>query len=285
MANSSQQPLPPSGGRAARHSRTGNAGNAAVPSRALLVTLAIAVADALLGLAGGLIWSAVAPQAVFQVQGPGVAYVVNPETTAFIAADGYFSLIAVIGGVIIGLAAYLFGVRRYGPVPVLGALAGATAAAFLAWWSGSNLGLSSFRHQLGTSKNGALLRQPVDLGAHGALAFWPLAAGGVIGGIELMLLLRERQRAVAQPAGTAPPPPPPSPFPPGPFRTGNLQPDNFQPGNLQPGNLQPDHFEPGQFEPGQTQPGQTQPGPAQRRDLNGQSDWRQPDWSWDQPDR
>jgi hypothetical protein len=274
MANSSQQPLPPSGGRA-RHSRPGNAGNAAVQPRALLVTLAIAVGGTLLGLVGGLIWSAVAPQALFQVQSPGVAYVVNPETTAFIAADGYFSLIAVIGGVIIGLAAYLFGVRRYGPLPVVGALAGATAAAFLAWWSGSNLGLSSFRHQLGTSKNGALLRQPVDLGAHGALAFWPLAAGGVIGGIELILLLRERQRAVAQPAGTAPPPPPPSPFPPGPFR----------PGNLQPGNLQPDNFQPGQFEPGQTQPGQTQPGPAQRRDLNGQSDWRQPDWSWDQPDR
>jgi hypothetical protein len=274
MANSSQQPLPPSGGRA-RHSRPGNAGNAAVQPRALLVTLAIAVGGTLLGLVGGLIWSAVAPQALFQVQSPGVAYVVNPETTAFIAADGYFSLIAVIGGVIIGLAAYVFGVRRYGPLPVVGALAGATAAAFLAWWSGSNLGLSSFRHQLGTSKNGALLRQPVDLGAHGALAFWPLAAGGVIGGIELILLLRERQRAVAQPAGTAPPPPPPSPFPPGPFR----------PGNFQPGNFQPDNFQPGQFEPGQTQPGQTQPGPAQRRDLNGQSDWRQPDWSWDQPDR
>jgi hypothetical protein len=235
-----------------------------VQSRALLVTLAIAAGGALLGLAGGLIWSAVAPQAVFQVQSPGVAYVVNPETTAFIAADGYFSLIALIGGVSIGLAAYLFGVRRYGPLPAAGALAGATAAAFLAWWSGSNLGLSSFRHQLGTSKNGALLRQPVDLGAHGALAFWPLAAGGVIGGIELILLLRERQRAVAEPAGrlpdTAPPPPPPSPFPPGPFR-----PDNFQPGEFQPG--------------------QTQPGPARHRDLNGQSEWRQPDWSRDQHDR
>lgn len=230
--------------------------------RVLLVTLAIAAGGALLGLVGGLIWSAVAPQAVFQVQSPGVAYVVNPETTAFIAADGYFSLIAAIGGLTIGLAAYLFGVRRYGPLPAVGALAGATAAAFLAWWTGSNLGLSSFRHQLGTSKNGTLLRQPVDLGAHGALAFWPLAAGGLIGGIELILLLRERQRAAAEPAGTAPPP---SPFPPGPFRT-----DNFQPGH---------------YEPGRTQSDQTQPGPVQNRDLNGHSEWRQPDWSRDQPDR
>ena len=193
MANSSQQPLPPPGGQAAGFTRPENA---AVQFRALLVTLAIAVGGALLGLVAGLLWSAVAPQAVFQVQSPGVAYVVNPETTAFIAADGWFSLIAVIGGLIIGLAAYFAGVRRYGPLPTAGALAGATAAAFLAWWSGSNVGLASFRHQLGSAKGGALLHQPVDLGAHGALAFWPLAAGGVIGGIELILLLRERQRAI-----------------------------------------------------------------------------------------
>ena len=199
MADSSQQPLPPPGLAA------GDPTPAAVQARAIVVTLAIAIGGAVLGLAGGLIWSAVGPQAVFQVQSPGLAFVVNPETSAFIAADGWFSLIALIGGIIIGLGAYLGGVRRYGPLPAAGALVGATAAAFLAWWSGSNLGLASFRHQLGTSKTGALLHQPVDLGAHGAVAFWPLAAGAVIGGIELVLLLRERQRAQQiQPAGPGP---------------------------------------------------------------------------------
>lgn len=253
MANSSQQPLPPPGGPAAGFPRPEYA---AVQFRALLATLTIAVGGALLGLAGGLVWSAAAPQAVFQVQSPGVAYVVNPETTAFIAADGWFSLIAVAGGVIIGLAAYFGGVRRYGPLPAAGALAGATAAAFLAWWSGSHLGLASFRHQLGTSKAGALLHQPVDLGAHGALAFWPLAAGAVIGGIELILLLRERQRALqADPADAAPQVPPASPFPPGPFQSGP-------------------------FQSGPPEPGQVQP-----RDLNGHTEWRQPDWSRDQYDR
>jgi hypothetical protein len=268
MANSSEQPLPPSGGRVARRSRPDDA---AVQLRALLVTLAIAIGGALLGVVGGLIWSATAPQAVFQVQSPGVAYVVNPETTAFIAADGYFSIIAAIGGVIIGLAAYFGGVRRYGPLPVLGALAGATAAAFLAWWSGSNLGLAGFRHQLATAKNGTLLHQPVDLGAHGALAFWPLAAGAVIGGIELILLLRERQRAVQPRHAGRTPPPPSSPFPPGPFRT-----DQYQPGQYQPG---PTPYQPGQYQPGQYQPGPAQPAPPQHRDLNGQAEWRQPDWS------
>jgi hypothetical protein len=173
-------------------------------SRALLVTLAIAAGGAVLGVAGGLAWSAIAPRAVFSVQSPGVAYVVNPETNAFIAADGWFALIGLIGGAIIGITGYLTGVRRYGPVPAAGALAGATAAAFLASWTGSHVGLDGFRHRLATSKPGTLLRQPADLGAHGALVFWPLAAGVVIGGIELVLALRERQRR-ARPEYAGPP--------------------------------------------------------------------------------
>jgi hypothetical protein len=189
MAEPMDPSLPPSDGSAAP-----SPGSATEPLRALLVTVAIVIGAALLGLAGGLVWSAIAPEALFVVTGRGVAYVVNPETNAFIAADGWFSVVAVVGGVIIGLIAYLFGVRRHGPLPAAGALVGATAAGFLAWWVGRNIGLSAFRHQLGVSKNGALLRQPIDLGAHGALTFWPLAAGAVIGGIELMLAMRDRQR-------------------------------------------------------------------------------------------
>jgi hypothetical protein len=197
MAENSQPPRP--GDPAAGASR---AGTLRGELRALPVTLAIAAGGAVLGIIGGLVWSAVAPRALFVVTGHGVAYVVNPETSAFIAADGYFSLIAVVGGVIIGVAAYLLGVRRFGPLPAVGALAGATAAAFLAWWLGSSLGVAGFRHQLGISKPGALLRQPVDLGAHGALAFWPLAAGAAVGGIELILSMRTRQHG-PQPAGLA----------------------------------------------------------------------------------
>ena len=58
-------------------------------------------------------------------------------------------MVAAVGGVIIGVAGYLAGVRRYGPVPVAGVLAGATAAAFLAAWIGAQVGLDAFRHQLG----------------------------------------------------------------------------------------------------------------------------------------
>jgi hypothetical protein len=191
MAESSQHPLPPPDGPVAG---TQKRPAAAGEFRALPVTLAIAAGGAVLGIIGGLVWSAVAPRAVFAAAGRGVAYVVNPETHAFIAADGWYSIIAVAGGALIGLAGYLLGVRRFGPLPAAGALVGATAAGFLAWWLGHHLGLASFQHLLETSKTGAFLRQPVQLGARGALAFWPLAAGVVIGGIELVLALRDRRQ-------------------------------------------------------------------------------------------
>jgi len=165
--------------------------------RVMLATAGIVVGGAAAGIAGGLVWAAVAPRALFMVSAPGVAYVVNPETSAFIAADGWFSVVAAVGGVLIGVAGYLIGVRRYGPLPVAGVLAGATAAAFIAAWTGRQVGLDAFRHELGAAKAGALLRQPVVLGAHGALAFWPLAAGAAVGIIELIVALSDRRRQAA----------------------------------------------------------------------------------------
>jgi hypothetical protein len=162
--------------------------------RVILTVAAIVLIGALLGIAGGLAWAGLAPRAVFQVSSPGTAYVVNPETSAFIAADGWFSIVAVAGGILIGVAGYLIGVRRYGPLPAAGVLAGAVAAAFLASWTGRNVGLTAFRHQLSVARAGALIRQPVVLGAHGALAFWPLAAAAAVGAIELTAALRDRRR-------------------------------------------------------------------------------------------
>ncbi len=178
-------------------------GAPATGPRVLVVTLLIVAGSVVVGVAGGLAWSALAPQAVYAVSSPGVAFVVNPETTAFIAADAWFAIVAVAGGLLIGLAAWLLGVRRHGPLPVAGALAGATLAAFAANWAGSRDGLAAFRHELSTGRAGQLIRQPPDLGARGALAFWPLAAGLTIGAIELILVLRDRQarpEAAPQPA-------------------------------------------------------------------------------------
>jgi hypothetical protein len=153
------------------------------------------VGTALLGMAAGFTWAAVAPRAVVVVLGRGSADVVNPETSAFIAADGWFSLLSVVGGIISGLAGYLIAVRRRGAIGMAGILAGAVAAALIARWIGQMPGQAQLNHSLAVGRPGTLLQEPLSLGGIGVLAFWPLAAGLVAGSIEAVSLLRERVRA------------------------------------------------------------------------------------------
>lgn len=164
---------------------------------------AVAAASALLGVAAGLAWTALAPHALLVATGGGGADVVDPETSAFIAADGWFALLCVAGGVTCGLLGWRFAVRRHGVIALLGLLGGGVAAALLARWAGQRSGQAAFARSLAASKPGALLRSPVTLGAHGAIAFWPLAVGLVVGGIEAVRLLRGRRRATAASAGLA----------------------------------------------------------------------------------
>ena len=151
---------------------------------AVASSLAVVAGTALLGVAAGFCWAAVAPRAWLVMTGPGAAAVINPETHAFIAADAAFCLVCVAGGIVSGLLAYLFAVRRHGPLAMAALIAGALAAAFVARWVGEQSGLATFRHLLATLPAGAHLRDSLTLGATGALAFWPLAACVVAGGLE-----------------------------------------------------------------------------------------------------
>lgn len=165
--------------------------------RALLAAAVIVAASAILGVLGGLVWAAVAPRVVYQVYtlSPPTAFAVNPETSAFIAADAAYTFVALAGGVLSGIAGYRF-VRRYGPVPMAGLVLGSVAAAFLTAWTGHWVtGATTFDHMLATSKPGELVRAPIILGSHGALAFWPLAAAAVAGGRELVRYRRARGQA------------------------------------------------------------------------------------------
>lgn len=167
----------------------------------LLATAAIMIGSGVAGLAGGFIWAQLAPRVAYEVVSRGSADVINPETTAFIAGDAWYCLIGVVGGLIIGLAGYLLAVRRYGPLPMAGVLAGGIAAAFAARWIGQQSGLTKFNDQLLASGQGTVLHAPLTLGAHSAMALWPLAACVVAGGLELLGGLRARSavRAATSP--------------------------------------------------------------------------------------
>jgi len=202
MSTTRELPYPPGpGGPAVR------AGGQTSPAGGLLPSLAILVASAALGLAGGLAWAALAPRPLYVVVAKGSADVVNPETTAFIAADAWYCLIGVAGGLIIGLAGYMLAVRRYGPVPMAAILAGSAGAGTAARWIGERQGFGQFNRQLLTTHQGTLLHAPIALagdtsaavwptvGSFPAVAFWPLAACAVAGGIVLIGALRERRAA------------------------------------------------------------------------------------------
>jgi hypothetical protein len=147
----------------------------------------------------GLIWAAVAPRAVLQEVARGEAGVVNAESSAYIVADAWFCLIAVIGGLITGILGYRFLVRRAGWTAAAGLVLGAVAAALLALWIGENIGLGTYNHLLATSKNGALFHESLALGAKSALAFWPLLTSAVI-----MLAESGGRRPVASAAAPGP---------------------------------------------------------------------------------
>jgi hypothetical protein len=212
--------LPPGGSRApgrhapGRHAPGGGsapggpashvARNAVEWRAALVPSLAVVAGTALLGVAGGYLWAAVAPRVAIVVVGRGAADLVNSETSAFIAADGWYCVTCLVGGVISGLLGYWLVVRRHGPVAMAGVLIGGLAAGLITLWIGEQSGLATFHHLLATLPVGAHMRARLTLGSRSAIAFWPLAAGLVAGGIEVISAMRDRRRAAA-PLVLAPP--------------------------------------------------------------------------------
>jgi hypothetical protein len=164
---------------------------------AATVLLATMAATAVAGLPAGYVWALLAPRALAQVVSRGAASVVNPETTAFIAADAWFGLIAAVGGLLTGAAGYLFLVRRRGAPAALGLILGGLAAAALMLWIGDNYGHAAFQHRLLTSPGGTYLHASLSLGAKSAMIFWPMFAALAIAVPEAVAHLRgSRARAV-----------------------------------------------------------------------------------------
>src|ERR1700730_17308537 len=202
--------LPSGGSRApGRHAAGGGsapdvARNAVEWRAALVPSLAVVAGTALLGVAGGYLWAAVAPRVALVVVGRGAADLVNSDTRAFIAADGWYCVICLVGGVISGLLGYWLVVRRHGPVPMAGVLIGGLAAGLITSWIGEQSGLATFHHLLATLPAGAHMQSRLTLGSLRAIDFLPLAAGLMAGGVEAISAMRERHRTAA-PLALAPP--------------------------------------------------------------------------------
>ncbi|HEX6453988.1 MAG TPA: hypothetical protein VF060_31565 [Trebonia sp.] len=166
--------------------------------RAVLLFAAGLVGSAVLGLLAGLVWGELAPRALLQEVGAGEAAIVNAETRAFIGADAWFCGIAVVAGLLTGILGYRFLIARRGgasgghgagrgeqglasrAAAVTGLILGALAGALVMMWIGGQIGLSSYTHELASSRNGTMFNASLTLGAKSALAFWPLLTSAVI---------------------------------------------------------------------------------------------------------
>lgn len=144
------------------------------------------------GVPGGLAWAAIAPRAQVVVTGRGAVNVINPETSAFIAADGWFCVVGLAGGLLCGFAAYLATVRRYGALAAAALIIGAFAASLVGWWVGHSIGLSGFHAGLMTGHAGTVLHAPLTLRARSALASWPFGAALVVVAAEMTAGWRNR---------------------------------------------------------------------------------------------
>jgi hypothetical protein len=144
---------------------------------AFIVALA---GSAVLGIAAGLVWAAIAPRPLLQEIARGEAQVVNAETSAFIVADAWFCLIVAVGGLITGVLGYRVLVRRAGWVATAGLVLGAVAGALLAVWAGEHVGLGTYHHLLASSPAGTFFHASLALGAKSSLAFWPLLTSAAI---------------------------------------------------------------------------------------------------------
>lgn len=141
--------------------------------RAVVVALGVTALLTVLGAPLGLLWAWLAPATPVRQTPDGAVYAV-PQPEQPIAADGWFSLLALGFGVLSAVALWVLLRRRRGPAGLLGATLGGLGAAVVAWQVGRRIGLATFQRLVDTAPPGTDFTKPADLRAGGVDWFGPL---------------------------------------------------------------------------------------------------------------
>ncbi|HVQ18567.1 MAG TPA: hypothetical protein VMT27_05970 [Actinomycetes bacterium] len=119
------------------------------------------------GLVMGLLWWQVTPSVWLQVRSDG-GYPEPSASGRWFAADGWFLILGVVLGAVLGLGAWLRG-RNHPVGAVFGITIGGLLGAVLAWWVGSALGPPDAQSLLASAANGTRIELALGLRAMGVL--------------------------------------------------------------------------------------------------------------------
>lgn len=128
----------------------------------IAAALSVAAVVALLGAPLALLWSAVAPHVTFVMTqyGPSTT---DPEPEQFFADDGWYVLLGIGYGLLVGVLVWAL-LRRYrGPLMLAGLTVGAVVAGVLTAWLGHRIGLDEYHRLLSSAPVGERFNRPVDV--------------------------------------------------------------------------------------------------------------------------
>lgn len=127
------------------------------------------------GAAAGVLWEAVVVLPVYTVGPGGGASTSERGLTEYIGGDAWFSLIGLVVGLGIGLAAWrLFRPIGWPVVPL--AVAATMMAALMCWLVGWKLGPGPFAPRLAEATPGTTVEIELTVRAQAALLVWPFGA-------------------------------------------------------------------------------------------------------------
>lgn len=132
----------------------------------------------LVGGVGALLWANVVVLPEYVVGVDGRAEMSDRGLSEVFSATFWYSVIAVVGGLVVGVAAWV-GLRRIGwPVALLSAAMG-IAAGLICWWVGEFIGPAPFAERMAAAQPGDVVAISLRLGAPSALAIWVFSAVAV----------------------------------------------------------------------------------------------------------
>lgn len=150
------------------------------PAVGLGVAGAVVVAG--LGAPLGWLWSVLAPDVPVEMTAGGPV-LREPQPEQYFAADGWFTVLGLVFGLVVAVLGWYLLRRVRGPVALVAIVVGCVGAALLAWYVGRHVGLDGYQRLATSAPVGTRFGKPPDLRAEElrlAFGFLPVIRGTLL---------------------------------------------------------------------------------------------------------